>query len=84
VTTVFIHTRLLIMLAGDHAAAAAQRLTANPTDAMLLGIVIALVSNEGGILLSLAGPWPAGFFITAISFLIYAGARVLTGVGDAG
>ena len=65
-------------------AAAAQRLTANPTDAMLLGIVIALVSAEGGILLSLAHPWPASFFITAISFLIYAGARVWTGVGDAG
>ncbi|HUZ83486.1 MAG TPA: metal ABC transporter permease, partial [Gaiellales bacterium] len=33
-------------------AAAAQRLTANPADAMLLAIVIALVAAEGGILLS--------------------------------
>jgi len=56
-------------------AAAAQRLTGRPTLALLLSIAIALVSTEGGILLSLAKPWPTSFFIATISFSIYVAAR---------
>jgi ABC-type Mn2+/Zn2+ transport system permease subunit len=43
---------------------------------MLLSVAIALVSTEGGILLSLLKPWPTSFFITAISFAAYLGARL--------
>jgi zinc/manganese transport system permease protein len=56
-------------------AAAAQRLTGRPMLALLLSIAIALVSTEGGILLSLAKPWPTSFFITTISFACYVAAR---------
>ena len=38
---------------------------------------IALVSTEGGILLSLAQPWPTSFFISAISFAVYVAARIV-------
>src|SRR5215475_2380373 len=58
-------------------AAAAQRLTGRPGLALLLGVVIALVSTEGGILLSLAKPWPTTFFITSLSFAAYVGARLV-------
>jgi zinc/manganese transport system permease protein len=58
-------------------AAAAQRLTGRPTLALLLSIAIALVSTEGGILLSLAKPWPTSFFIATISFSIYVAARLI-------
>ena len=57
-------------------AAAAQYLTRRPAVALLLSVAIALVSTEGGILLSLAKPWPTSFFISAISFAAYLGARV--------
>jgi len=57
-------------------AAAAQRLTGRPTLALLLSIGIALVSTEGGILLSLEKPWPTSFFITTISFSAYVAARL--------
>ena len=63
--------------ARDHArAAAAQRLTARPGLALLLSVAIALVSTEGGILLSLEKPWPTSFFISAISFAFYVAARL--------
>ena len=58
-------------------AAAAQRLTGRPTLALLLSIAIALVSTEGGILLSLAKAWPPSFFITTISFSTYVAARLV-------
>jgi hypothetical protein len=38
--------------------------------------VIALVATEGGILLSLAQPWPTSTFISTIAFAVYLGARV--------
>jgi zinc/manganese transport system permease protein len=57
-------------------AAAAQRLTARPGAALFLGIAIALVATEGGILLSLAQPWPTSFFISSISFGLYLAARL--------
>jgi zinc/manganese transport system permease protein len=68
---------LLVLTLVITPAAAAQRLTGRPTFALLLSIAIALVSTEGGILLSLAKAWPPSFFITTISFTAYVGARIL-------
>jgi zinc/manganese transport system permease protein len=67
---------LLVLTLVITPAAAAQRLTANPATAILLSIVIALVATEDGILLSLQQPWPTSFFISAISFAAYLGARM--------
>jgi zinc/manganese transport system permease protein len=66
---------LLVLTLVITPAAAAQRLTGRPTLALLLSVGIALVSTEGGILLSLAKPWPTSFFITTLSFAFYAAAR---------
>jgi zinc/manganese transport system permease protein len=57
-------------------AAAAQRLTGRPGLALLLSVSIALVATEGGILLSLAQPWPPSFFIATIAFAFYVAARL--------
>jgi ABC-type Mn2+/Zn2+ transport system permease subunit len=43
---------------------------------LALSVGIALVSTEGGILLSLEKAWPTSFFITTISFAFYVLARV--------
>ena len=66
---------LLVLTLVITPAAAALRLTARPTPALMLSIGIALVSTEGGILLSLAKPWPTSFFIATISFAFYVAAR---------
>jgi zinc/manganese transport system permease protein len=66
---------LLVLTLVITPAAAAQRLTGRPALALLLSVAIALVSTEGGILLSLAKPWPTSFFITTISFAFYVAAR---------
>jgi zinc/manganese transport system permease protein len=68
---------LLVLTLVITPAAAAQRLTARPVRAVLLSIAIAVVSAEGGILLSLAQPWPTSFFISAISFAIYVASRAV-------
>jgi zinc/manganese transport system permease protein len=67
---------LLVLTLVITPAAAAQHLTRRPAVAMLLSVAIALVSTEGGILLSLLKPWPTSFFITSISFGTYLGARI--------
>jgi zinc/manganese transport system permease protein len=67
---------LLVLTLVITPAAAAQRLTVRPGLAVLLSIAIALISTEGGILLSLEKDWPTSFFITAISFAAYVAARV--------
>ncbi len=67
---------LLVLTLVITPAAAAQRLTGRPGLALLLSVGIALVSTEGGILLSLAKPWPTSFFVTTISFSAYVGARL--------
>ena len=67
---------LLVLTLVITPAAAAQRLTVRPGLTLLLSIAIALVSTEGGILLSLAQPWPTSFFISAISFAVYVAARL--------
>jgi zinc/manganese transport system permease protein len=67
---------LLVLTLVITPAAAAQRLTVRPGLTVLLSIGIALVATEGGILLSLAQPWPTSFFISAISFAFYVAARL--------
>jgi zinc/manganese transport system permease protein len=67
---------LLVLTLVITPAAAAQRLTARPAVALMLSVLIALTATEGGILLSLAQPWPTSFFISAISFAAYVAARV--------
>ncbi|MFB9906146.1 metal ABC transporter permease [Allokutzneria oryzae] len=57
--------------------AAAARLTANPTLAIVLSVLFAEVAALGGILLSLAPGVPVSAFITAISFMIYLVCRVV-------
>jgi len=71
---------LLVLTLVITPAAAAQRLTQRPALALVLSVAIALVSTEGGILLSLEKPWPTSFFISAISFAAYLGARVYDGL----
>ena len=67
---------LLVLALVITPAAAAQRFTGRPGRALLLSVLIALVSTEGGILLSLEKAWPTSFFITAISFAFYVVARL--------
>jgi zinc/manganese transport system permease protein len=67
---------LLVLALVITPAAAAQQLTARPGLALALSIAIALVSTEGGILLSLEKSWPPSFFITTISFVAYVTARL--------
>ncbi|MFD2417524.1 metal ABC transporter permease [Amycolatopsis pigmentata] len=59
-------------------AAAATRLTASPWRATLLSVAFAEIAALGGIVLSLAPGAPVSAFVTAISFLIYLIARLIT------
>jgi zinc/manganese transport system permease protein len=59
-------------------AAAATRLTASPWRATLLTVVFAEIAALGGIVLSLAPGAPVSAFVTAISFLIYLIARLVS------
>ena len=68
---------LLVLTLVITPAAAAQRLTGRPALALALSVLIALVSTEGGILLSLAQPWPTSFFISSLSFAAYLAARLV-------
>ena len=58
-------------------AAAAQKLTARPARAALLSLLIAFLCTMGGILLSLLTPYPASFYVSALSFGSYLLARGL-------
>jgi zinc/manganese transport system permease protein len=73
---------LLVLTLVITPAAAAQRLTVRPGLAILLSIAIALLATEGGILLSLAKPWPTSFFISSISFAAYLLARIVEATRD--
>jgi zinc/manganese transport system permease protein len=73
---------LLVLTLVITPAAAAQRLTVRPGVAVLLSVVIALIATEGGILLSLEKSWPTSFFISAISFAVYLGARIYDATGS--
>lgn len=71
---------LLVLALMVTPAAAACRITANPLRATILSVVFAEVAVLGGIFLSLAPGVPVSAFVTAISFLIYVGARVFSRV----
>jgi zinc/manganese transport system permease protein len=75
---------LLVLTLVITPAAAAQHFTTRPLRALVYSIGIALVSTEGGILLSLEKSWPTSFFISAISFAFYVAARVLSATRRAG
>src|ERR1700730_4238651 len=58
-------------------AAAAQKLTARPVVASLLSVAIAATCTMGGILISLVTPYPASFYVSALSFGSYLLARLI-------
>jgi len=68
---------LLVLTLVITPAAAATRLTARPGVALILSVGIATAATEGGILLSLAKPYPTSFFISALSFLAYLISRAI-------
>ncbi len=71
---------LLVLTLVITPAAAAQYVTGRPGLSVLLSVAIAVVSTEGGILLSLVQPWPTTFFISSLSFAFYLGARLYRSV----
>ena len=68
---------LLVMSLLITPAAAAVRLSANPTTVLILSIVFAEVSAIGGVILSLAPELPVSVMVTTISFAIYIVCRVV-------
>lgn len=58
-------------------AAAAQKLAVRPATASLLSVGIALSATMAGIGVSLMTPYPASFFVSALSFASYVLARML-------
>ncbi len=68
---------LLVMSLMITPAAAAARLTANPTTVLVLSVVFAEVAAVGGLILSLAPGLPVSVFVTTISFVIYVVCRVV-------
>ncbi len=58
-------------------AASAQKLTVRPLAATVLGVAIALLCTMGGILMSLATPYPASFYVSALSFGAYLLSRIM-------
>jgi zinc/manganese transport system permease protein len=70
---------LLILTLVVTPAAAATRLSARPAVVVMLSVVIALISAEGGVLASLEWTPRASFFVSMISFLLYVVARVVGG-----
>lgn len=58
-------------------AAAAQKLTVRPTVTSMLSVAIAFVCTMGGILMSLVTPYPASFYVSALSFGSYLLARAI-------
>lgn len=68
---------LLVMSLMVTPGAAAARVTSSPLRATLLAVLFAEVAVLGGIVLSLAPGTPISVFVTAISFVIYLGCRVV-------
>jgi zinc/manganese transport system permease protein len=63
-------------------AAAAARVAASPWKASVLAVIFAKVAALGGIVLSLAPGKPVSAFVTAISFVIYLGCRLIERIRD--
>ncbi|HEY3058287.1 MAG TPA: metal ABC transporter permease [Chloroflexota bacterium] len=57
-------------------AAAAQQLTAQPSRAILLAVVLAVAYVWAGLLIGFYLPFPPSFFITTLAFLAFVGVRV--------
>ncbi|GAA4664375.1 metal ABC transporter permease [Gordonia humi] len=68
---------LLVMSLLITPAAAAARLSANPTVVLVLSIVFAELAAVGGLILSLAPELPVSVLVTTISFAIYVICRVV-------
>jgi zinc/manganese transport system permease protein len=68
---------LLVLALMITPAAAACRVTSSPGRATVLSVVFAEIAVLGGIVLSLAPGLPVSAFVTAISFAIYVGCRVV-------
>jgi zinc/manganese transport system permease protein len=67
---------LLVLTLVITPAAAAQLMTASRVTAVAMSVVISVTVTMGGILVSLAKPWPASFFISMFSFAVYCLARL--------
>ncbi len=57
-------------------AAAAQQLSAQPSRAILLAVVLAVAYVWAGLLIGFYLPYPPSFFITALAFLAFVGVHV--------
>ncbi|ALG85896.1 metal ABC transporter permease [Gordonia phthalatica] len=68
---------LLVMSLLITPAAAAARLTANPTTVLILSVVFAEIAAVGGLILSLAPELPISVTVTTISFAIYLACRAV-------
>ncbi|MGO3327022.1 metal ABC transporter permease [Gordonia sp. (in: high G+C Gram-positive bacteria)] len=68
---------LLVMSLLITPAAAASRLTANPTTVLILSVVFAEIAAVGGLVLSLAPELPVSVAVTTISFAIYVICRLV-------
>lgn len=68
---------LLVMSLLITPAAAAMRISSNPTVVLGLSILFGVVAAVGGIILSLAPALPPSVFVTTISFAIYLMCRVV-------
>jgi zinc/manganese transport system permease protein len=68
---------LLVMSLLITPAAAAMRVSSNPTAVLGLSILFAEIAAVGGIILSLAPGLPVSAFVTTISFVIYLVCRVV-------
>jgi len=58
-------------------AASAQKLAVRPATASLLSVAIAGTVTMAGIVMSLVTPYPASFYVSAVSFGSYLGARLV-------
>lgn len=68
---------LLVMSLLITPAAAAARLSANPTTVLILSVVFAEIAAVGGLILSLAPELPISVTVTTISFAIYLVCRMV-------
>ncbi|CAM3264745.1 MULTISPECIES: metal ABC transporter permease [Williamsia] len=75
---------LLVMSLLITPAAAAMRVSSNPTVVLGLSILFAEIAAVGGIVLSLAPGLPVSAFVTTISFVIYLVCRVVGSKRSAG
>jgi zinc/manganese transport system permease protein len=61
-------------------AAVAQRIARRPAQGMLISVLIALFATWFGLFVQFYLPYPPSFFITTITFAIYAGVRFLQAI----